>query len=334
MDFLDALSKIRTIFHPSRKEQMNQHTRRAGPTLSCRSYRLHALLVATLLSSCSLVPNPKPDPAFQLSPAPFYDSKTGIYFPGSIDSLHRQPVVDLEKRSPGLGFAVSYRDPNAKLDVFVYDLQASVIPTGTDSEVIRRSFQEAIADISRAADRGVYSNFQLHEQGPIELGAQQFLHARFSYSERAVEKDAYLLVAGVNGQILKLRAAIARPSEFDVWRAFGHFANSVEQSRQNGYGGVSPEQLKQIEHALERITLGDGLQEDEAQAIAQMELINQKLHNRFDAETAAVLALGSNNSHTLVRFQAYPTTPPRLEPQFVIMAVARNGEATLVSKDE
>lgn len=313
---------------------MNEQPPRAGPRTSSPSYRLFALLVATLLSSCSLIPNPKPDPALQLSPAPFYDAKTGIYFPGSIGSLHRQPIVDLEKRSPGLGFAVSYRDPNAKLDVFVYDLQASVIPTGTDSDVIQRSFEEAIGDISRAADRGVYNRFQLHEQGPIELGEQPFLHARFSYLERAVAKDAYLLVTGVNGQILKLRAAIARPSEFDVWRAFGHFANSMEQSRQNGYGGISRERLRQIEQALERIALGDGLQEDEARAIAQMELINLKLHNRFDAETAAVLAVESNNDQTLVRFEAYPTSPPRLEPQYVIMGVARNGEATLLSKDE
>ena len=233
-----------------------------------------------------------------------------------------------------VSLAVTYRDANTKFDVFLYDLRASVIPTGIRGSVIQQSFKYAIDDLESASQRGLYSGFRLRENRKVQLGSQPFLHARFSYGEDLLLKDGHLLVAGVNGKILKIRATLTQPTHFDVWRAFGHFANSIEQSRPNGYGGVNPASLLQLEQALTAVDPRDGLSAEEAQAIAQMQIVPLKLHNRFDVETAATVGGSGGHGHQLVRFAAFPTAPARVEPRFLTIAIATDGQAYMLSMDQ
>ncbi len=293
---------------------------------------LALLLLGALLASCSSTK--KVNTNIRLAPAPYYDSLTGIYFPGAIESLYRLPIAHLEDKTPGLGVAISYRDQRTKIDIFVYDLRASVIPTGIDAPVIAESFQSAIDDIARAAERGIYSNYQLLERDVAQLGQQRFLHARATYGENLLLRDAHLLVAGINGQIVKIRASMTQPSDFDVWRAFGHLANNIAQSRRNGYGGLSAAALAEIETALAAIDLDDGLQAPEAVAIAQMDLVTRKLHTRYDAETGRVVDQSDSRGRVAVEFDAFPTEPPRLAPKRVVFAIESDGESDLIDQSE
>lgn len=303
-------------------------------TRSAAALAARLALAATLLlvASCSTHKTPKLKPNVRLAPAPYYDDATGIYFPGAIGTLHRLPIVHLEDKTPGLGLAISYRDTEAKIDIFVYDLQASVIPVGIDAPVIQDSFESAIKDIERAAQKGIYTNYQLLERNEITLGQVQFLHARMTYGENLLLRDAHLLVAGVNGQILKIRSNVAQPSDLDVWQAFGHIANTIAQSWRNGYSGLDSQQIEVIEAQLEEIDLSDGLQTNETIAIGQIELVHQKLHNRFDPETGEVAP--TPGERATVRFHAYPTIPPRVAPRFVEFAIDDDGNAELLEQAE
>lgn len=288
-----------------------------------------SLAVLALLASCAQVKVPNPRTNVRLAPAPYFDNKTGIYFPGALDMLYRQPVVDLEERSPGLGLAISYRHQRAKLDIFVYDLQASVIPTGIDSPVIRQSFEEALADLRKATDKRLYTNLQLHETGTVTLAGREFLHARFSYGEDMLLRDGHLLVCGVNGQIVKIRSSMGRPAAVDVWRTFGYLAQSIEQSRRNGYGGLRTAEMKRIESSLAEIDLGDGLNDREAIAIAQMEIVRQKRHNRYDTTSAEILRSHLQN-RVRVRFSRYPTEPAIPVDSDLFVLVSSDGNAQLL----
>src|SRR5690606_7400881 len=120
----------------------------------------------------------------------------------------------------------------------------------------------------------------------VSIGGYTFLHARFSYGENLLLRDAHLLVAGVNGQTIKIRAALNQPATLDLWRSLGYVASAIAQSHRNGYGGIDPDQIAAIESELAQIDLANGLQPREAVAIAQIELLERKLHNRFDPLSA------------------------------------------------
>ena len=293
---------------------------------------LLALAAALFLSACTTPRTPSPKPNVRLAPAPYYDTRTGIYFPGSLDSLFRLPIVDLEDKTPGLGTAISYRDPSAKIDIFVYDLQASVIPNGIDAPVILESFDAAIQDIAKAAAKGLYTNYQLLERGTVTIGGYPFLHARLSYGENLLLRDAHLLVAGVNGQIIKIRAALNQPATLDLWRSLGYVASAIAQSHRSGYGGIDSDQIAAIEAELAQIDLANGLQPREAVAIAQIELLERKLHNRFDPLSATLPTEAAPPFE--VTFQAYPATPPRPIPSFVTFAISPDGEAEIVADSD
>ncbi|MDQ8201634.1 hypothetical protein [Pelagicoccus sp. SDUM812003] len=290
--------------------------------------RLLLALSGLLLSSCAQVKVANPKTNLELAPAPYFHTETGIYFPGALDELFRQPIVLLEERSPGLGVAISYRNNHARLDVFVYDLQASVIPVGIDSEVIEDSFQNAIDDIRKATKRRIYSNFVLRETGTRTLAGTDFLYADFTYGEDLFQKDGHLLVAGVNGQIIKIRSSITIPSDHDVWRAIGYLARAIEQSRRRGYGGLTLAEFESIRESLARIDLSDGLQEQEAISIAQMELVNRKRHHRFDPKTATLLET-DDSSEQRVQFSQYPSAHDTPMPSLVTVEISPDGRASL-----
>lgn len=288
--------------------------------------------VVLFLAACSHVKVTNPRPEVELTPAPYFDSPTGIYFPGSLGPLVRQPVIHLENRNPGLGVAVTYRNDEARIDVFVYDLQASLIPVGIDSDVIRQSFDDALADLEKAANRRLYRDLDIQQTGVTRIGTTDFLHARFSYGEDMLLKDGQLLVAGVNSQILKIRTALNRNASLEIERLLFFLGQSVEQSRRNGYGGISSDQYEAISRSLGAIDLSGGLTREDAIAIAQMELVNQERHNRFDP-TSATLARDALPDSATIRFAHYPTVPSLPFTGQLEVQVNRFGEATLIEED-
>lgn len=292
---------------------------------------LRGLFLASVLfaAGCAQVKIDNAPRAVQIAPAPYFDEKTGIYFPGALETLHREPVVDLEERAPGLGLAISYRNDHTKLDVFVYDLQASVIPTGIESDVVKQSFQDALLDLQRATDKRLYSNLHLKDQGSTEILGTPFLSASFSYGENNLKKDGVLLISGVNGQILKIRSAVTRPADQDVQRLFAYLGQSIQQSYRNGYGGLSLAAFQKIETEVSRIDTRDGIHETEAIAIAQIELVQARRHNRFDPASATLLP-NPDGISTRIRFAPYPTQPATPNPDHLIVEVLPNGR-TLVT---
>ncbi len=284
-----------------------------------------------LFTSCTQVNVVNPQTNLELAPAPYFDDTTGIYFPGALGPLFRRPVVKLEERSPGLGLAISYRNPEARIDVFVYDLQASIIPTGDDSEVIEKSFQDAIADLNLAAAKRIYS--QLTIDAPIvrTFAQTDFRHARFDYTEGLTPKEGELYVTGVNGQILKIRTAKRQGSAIEMSRLLSYIGHAIEQSHRNGYGGISTSDYQRISTQLAKIDLSDGLSQSEAISIAQIELVNKKQHHRYDAISGSCDTTLLPKS-AIVTFEQYPTTPARIAPTPIRIKVKSTGNAEILGE--
>ncbi|MDQ8199984.1 hypothetical protein QEH56_17605 [Pelagicoccus enzymogenes] len=287
------------------------------------------MALAGLLTSCTQVNVVNPQTNLELAPAPYFDDTTGIYFPGALGPLFRRPVIELEEKSPGLGLAISYRNPEARIDVFVYDLQASVIPSGTDSEVIRKSFQDALADLQLATSKRIYSQLEVAPPTIHKIGGTAFNHATFQYTEGLVPKQGELYVAGVNSQILKIRTAKRLGSSIDIPRLLAYLGQTIEQSRLAGYGGISNEDFKRISAELGQINLDDGLSANEAISIAQIELVGNKLHNRYDVTRHRIIDPGALPDSATVIFSPYPSNATKPLPP-ALVSVRKTGRAELL----
>lgn len=284
------------------------------------------------LCSCTQVNVINPETNLELAPAPYFDNTTGIYFPGALGPLFRKPVTKLEERAPGLGLAISYRNKEARIDVFVYDLQASIIPTGTDSAVINKSFEDAISDLNLAATKRIYSRLDIAAARSKSIAQTNFLYTSFDYTEGLVSKRGELFVAGVNSQIIKIRTSKRLGSTIDTTRILAYIGHAIEQSKRNGYGGISTEDYQLISAQLSRIDLSDGLSTDEAISIAQIELVENKQHNRYDATSARVGASELPESATIL-FDPFPTTPARLDPTPLQIETKANGDAQILPQN-
>lgn len=290
------------------------------------------LALIAYFSGCTSVKVPNPRTNLTLAPAPYFDEKTGIYFPGAIGSLFRHPIINLENRSPGLGLAISYRSESARIDVFVYDLQASIIPTGVDAPVIQESFQQAIADVERAAGKRVYSQLQMGESSTREYAGNTFLHIPFTYTESLVPRSGQILLSGINSQILKIRATLNHGSDADMERFIAYLGQAIRQSQRNGYGGIPNPAYQKIRASLAQINLEDGLAKSEAISIAQIALVENDFHNRYDVSSATVAA--SNLSTALkVSFTQYPTQPERVVETPLQILVSLDGSVIILNAD-
>lgn len=286
------------------------------------------LVAGILLSSCTQVKVANPKTDLEIAPAPYYDAKTGIYFPGALGPLFRRPVVELEERYPGLGFAISYRSKDSRIDVFVFDLQASIIPEGIDSEVIEISHRDAIADLKLAAKKRIYTNLRISPESERAIARTTFRQSSFTYTESLTPKSGLLLLAGINSQIIKIRTSQRVGSGSDLDRLISYLGQSIEQSKRNGYGGISNAEYKKIAATLPLINLRDGLSEQEAISIAQIHLVEQGRHNRYDATTAELSQSQLPESAT-VRFRQYPMSPARLSPTPLDIIVDDKGNARI-----
>lgn len=292
---------------------------------------LSLLSIIVLGVSCSQVRVKNPKTNLELAPAPYFDEKTGIYFPGSLGPLIRRPVVNLEDRSPGLGLAISYRSPDTRIDVFVYDLQASIIPTGIDSTVIQDNFQQAIADLKKAAKGRAYSNLKLEPTRQRTIVSTPFLEQPFSYTESLTPKNGHILVSGVNSQILKIRTAQEVGSPLEMGTLLGYLAQSIRQSQRNGYGGIANSEYQEIRTNLAQIDLTDGLSSTEAISIAQITLVDNEFHNQYDVSSAELLATNLPES-AVVSFDQYPTEPARYMGTPVLIEVQRDGRSEILEE--
>ncbi|MDQ8186129.1 hypothetical protein [Pelagicoccus sp. SDUM812002] len=287
------------------------------------------LALIGIFTSCTQVKVANPETNLELAPAPYFDNTTGIYFPGALGPLFRRPIIELEEKSPGLGLAISYRNSETRIDVFVYDLQASVIPSGNDSEVINKSFQDAIDDLHLAVSKRIYSQLDLADSQSRQIGRIEFKHARFTYTEGLAQKEGELYIAGVNSQILKIRTAKRIGSTMEIPRLLAYIVQSIEQSQFSGYGGISTEAYKRISQQLSQIRLDDGLSALEAISIAQIELVGNKLHNRYDATSGRILDSGTLPQSATVAFTPFPSNSSnRLPP--VLISVRGTGRAEIL----
>lgn len=254
------------------------------------------LIAIVFLSGCQspsiVTVSEKPVPP----PIPDYREKdTGLVFPAQILEMAVTSINDYELESPGLGKGISYRDPANKLEFYIYDLQAAIIPNGVNNEAIQSAYQTALIDVQATAKSGFYHNFSFENAREIELGGHPFLYSRFAYNEELIAKESHLLITGFNTQIVKIRLTLSEkdfsikdlsltnnPFTSEKKQAFQQIANIIADARSRGFTGVSTEEIHELQSNLQSVNIDDGITELEAITIAQVELINKGFANEWN----------------------------------------------------
>ncbi|MCH6255460.1 hypothetical protein MLD52_02790 [Puniceicoccaceae bacterium K14] len=282
------------------------------------------------------------DTPLPLAPQDYREKYTGLTFPPKILEMAVAAIKDYEQENPGLGKGISYRAPNSKLEFYIYDLQAAIIPNGTKSEAITKAFESAIADVRSTADSGFYKNFSIETSNEIELGDHSFLHSRFAYSEELIAKESHLLVTGFNTQIVKIRLTLSEknfsildlsltnnPFTSERKQAFQQIAKIFKDSKTLGYTGVSLEQIQSLQENLQKVNTDDGISTNEAITIAQIELINKGYAHTWDIMKPAE-AIPSPVAH----FQtSFPKRNQQKKQETLQVWISDNGAVTVEQKD-
>ena len=91
----------------------------------------------------------------------------GLRFPASVAGAERFSVHDYEKRSPGLGYSVGYRQPGSVTTVYIYDLKKRDIPDDPSAPAIKAQLEAAKVDMLQAPRQGAYLKIEPNAQFSI-----------------------------------------------------------------------------------------------------------------------------------------------------------------------
>lgn len=83
-------------------------------------------------------------------------SYCGLNFPPRIGALTQAGVTNFEKVRPGLGYGIRYGGAGFRVDIFVYNLRKTSISWDVFHADQKQEFSNAIRDVHRAKDRGIY----------------------------------------------------------------------------------------------------------------------------------------------------------------------------------
>ena len=138
----------------------------------------------------------------------------GLTFPERVADAQIGPTHDFETKDPGLGYSVRYQKPGWGIDIYIYDLGRSSIPSDLGSDALKAQIKQAQGDIFEQQQRGTYANVKVTRSYVIKdaAGRSRFLCEAFTYARQNVDVDSYLCLTGWNDKFIKFRLTAARSS--------------------------------------------------------------------------------------------------------------------------
>jgi len=137
------------------------------------------------------------------------DPNSKIEIPDVLGGFKKTKVIDNEPKDPGLGTTVHYHCPGIKATVYIYNMGINTIPDGIESNVVRKAFETAKANIQEVARQGYYKlSSKLRTSITILDPAENpisALTASFSYQDQRENLTSFLYVFGRKNHIIKIR---------------------------------------------------------------------------------------------------------------------------------
>jgi len=132
----------------------------------------------------------------------------GLNFPPQVASAQRGETHNFEKEYPGLGYSVEYRQPDWRIDVYIYDLQKKSIPDGIDSDPVKQELARSKDEIYGVARSGRYTRVDFKSDYTIPDARQKprLLCSVFAFGRQdASDLDSFLCVTGWKNRFVKFR---------------------------------------------------------------------------------------------------------------------------------
>jgi hypothetical protein len=138
----------------------------------------------------------------------------GFDFPLKIGALTRGDVTNFEKDSPGLGYGIRYTAPGQRVDIFVYSLGQRRIDDDVFSPEQKTELANAVADVHRAKDRGLYRNVTEGAEFESPAVKNPFFRCRAFIIDRGEGRieDSVLCLGARNDKFFKIRIALTPPA--------------------------------------------------------------------------------------------------------------------------
>ena len=134
---------------------------------------------------------------------PFVDTETGFVFPHAIAefSFHNK-----SQYGDGLGYELNYRSEDGILiTVIVYDLGEQDIKDGINDPRVQQQMKQALDDVNRAVDLGVYRSAYLICD--VKVLPPLFLRASYNIVRKdGVETRNHLFIRGQHQHFVEIRA--------------------------------------------------------------------------------------------------------------------------------
>ncbi|HUL56180.1 MAG TPA: hypothetical protein VLT60_04235 [Usitatibacter sp.] len=140
----------------------------------------------------------------------YVEPSTGFSFPEQIGRFHRLSVKEYPDKR--LGVKIGYEGP-AHAEVFVFDMGSKDIPTGIDSDAVRKAFADSENALGRVLTRPPASDGRkfadstptIENEGRVARLKVAVYKWTFTLSDgKGGPMATYLLMTGVKGKILKL----------------------------------------------------------------------------------------------------------------------------------
>ncbi len=152
---------------------------------------------------------------------PYTHPATALVFPDLIGALKREPdAADFEAKQAGLGTGITYRAPGVTVSIYLYTLRLPEVSADLASPVLKAQFDQAAADVHRAAALGHYSGVKQDESNEVVWSeapeAVRSHHTRFAYLQRGTERLSHLDLAAVKNHFFKIRFTYDRSVSDDA----------------------------------------------------------------------------------------------------------------------
>ena len=138
-------------------------------------------------------------------------------FPSRMGGLARVTSEDHERKRPGLGNSVGYRDGEVSVTVYLYDSNIASIPDGASSDVVRQELDEVIDQIHGAKEIGLIESVKELSQKRVFLDSVgqrlETLSASFEIRERGEKLVTVAYLTGYRNHFLKVRMTYPRADQ-------------------------------------------------------------------------------------------------------------------------
>lgn len=134
-------------------------------------------------------------------------SHYGFDFPLRIGPLTRGDVTNFEKDNPGLGYGIRYGGDGVRADIFVYKLGKRSISWDVFHPDQKQEFQNAIRDVHRAKDRGLYRGVKDGREFESPAVKNPFFWCKSFVIDRGENRieDSVLCLGARNDTFFKIR---------------------------------------------------------------------------------------------------------------------------------